>query len=139
MKTTYFISASLPVDVPDDRLFARRVQALADFLAGVLHVAVCLHRGPEEDCPDDPACRRRRRAGAAGGPAGRSGAGGEPGTVRLAQPLAVQGVRKLGGGGVHDFLLQVIAAAAGGRSHWQRTGRRRMDSGVRPQWNRFER
>jgi hypothetical protein len=39
MKSRYFISASLPVDVTDDRLFARRLHALADLSVGVLHVA----------------------------------------------------------------------------------------------------
>lgn len=96
--------------------------------AGVLHAAVCLHRRPEENCPDDPAGRRRRRAGAAGGPAGCPGPGGEPGTVRLAQPLSVQRVRKLGGGGVHDVLLQVIAAAGWRPFILATNGGRRMDS-----------
>jgi hypothetical protein len=39
MNATYFISASLPVDATDDRLFARRLHALGDLSVGVLHVA----------------------------------------------------------------------------------------------------
>jgi hypothetical protein len=38
MKTRYFISASLSVDVTDDRLFARRLHVLADRSVAVLHV-----------------------------------------------------------------------------------------------------
>jgi hypothetical protein len=39
MNATYFISASLPVAVTDDRLFVRRLHALVDLSVGVLHVA----------------------------------------------------------------------------------------------------
>ena len=39
MKTRYFISASLSVDMTDDRPFARRLHALADLSVAVLHVA----------------------------------------------------------------------------------------------------
>jgi hypothetical protein len=39
MKTRYFISASLSVDMTDNRLFARRLHALADLSVAVLHVA----------------------------------------------------------------------------------------------------
>jgi hypothetical protein len=39
MHSRYFISASFPVDVRDDRVFARRSHALAELPVGVLHVA----------------------------------------------------------------------------------------------------
>src|SRR5579875_2662656 len=89
--------------------------------AGVLYAVARSHCGPVEDCPDHPVWRGGCQAGAAGGragrpgtgggsgvasrPAGRSGAGGATGVVRLAQPLGLPGVRKLGDE-VHDALLR---------------------------------
>src|SRR5579875_2897208 len=73
--------------------------------AGVLYAVARSHCGPVEDCPDHPVWRGGCQAGAAGRPAGRSGAGGATGVVRLAQPLGLPGVRKLGDE-VHDALLR---------------------------------